>query len=219
MSSILVKIFATALTLSQVTTAPEAVRTRFDPVRDGGEVTRLLRGGCDHFRKAFDIEDINLDDLMATAMEDPGAVAGDAKILQGLQFGDLHSSYRLFCKGEAVQPSPVDLGEVIAYYNKAVENLPDHTGLKTARLPGMSVVVDGRGERFAEIFQPDHRRQWVPLDRISPLIRHAFIAAEDKRFAQHKGVDERGVARAFIGNLSAPGRPQASASARSGSSR
>jgi membrane carboxypeptidase/penicillin-binding protein len=208
MSTILVKIFATALTLSQVTVHPEAVKTSFHPEQDRAAVEQILKDGCTHMRRAFDIEDINLDDLMATAMEDPGAVAGDAKILQGLQFGDLHSSYRLFCKGEAVQPSPVDLGEVIAYYNKAVENLPDHTGLKTARLPGMSVVVDGRGERFAEIFQPDHRRQWVPLDRISPLIRHAFIAAEDKRFAQHKGVDERGVARAFIGNLSAPGRPQ-----------
>ncbi|KAA2237331.1 penicillin-binding protein 1A [Salinarimonas soli] len=208
MSSILVKIFATALTLSQVTTAPEAVRTSFDPVRDQGEVSRLLRQGCDHFRKAFDIEDINLDDLIATAMEDPGAVAGDVKILQGLQFGDLVSSYRLFCKGEAVSPSPVDLGEVIAYFNKAVDNLPDHTTLKNARLPGMSVVIDGKGERFAEVFEADHRRQWVPLDRISPLVRQAFIAAEDKRFPTHRGIDERGVSRAFIGNLSAPGRPQ-----------
>jgi membrane carboxypeptidase/penicillin-binding protein len=36
----------------------------------------------------------------------------------------------------------------------------------------------------------------------------AFVAAEDRRFFQHHGVDERGIIRAFIGNLANPGRPQ-----------
>ena len=34
------------------------------------------------------------------------------------------------------------------------------------------------------------------------------MAAEDKRFFQHKGIDERGLIRAFMGNLTSPGRPQ-----------
>ena len=74
MSTILVKIFATALTLSQVTVHPENVKTAFDPTQDVAEVTKLLKDGCTHMRRAFDIEDINLDDLIATAMEDPQAV-------------------------------------------------------------------------------------------------------------------------------------------------
>ena len=53
---------------------------------------QILQDGCAHMRKAFDIEDINLDDLIATAMEDPQAVAGDAKVLQGINFSDLHTS-------------------------------------------------------------------------------------------------------------------------------
>ena len=53
-------------------------------------------------------------------MEDPQAVAGNTKILQGLDLRDLHGAYREFCKNETVTPSSVDLGEVIAYYNKAV---------------------------------------------------------------------------------------------------
>ena len=36
----------------------------------------------------------------------------------------------------------------------------------------------------------------------------AFVAAEDKRFHQHRGIDERGLIRAFIGNLTQSGRPQ-----------
>ena len=78
-------------------------------------------------RKAFDIEDINLDDLIATAMEDPQAVAGDARSSRA-QLRRPDTSYRQFCKGETVEGSPVDLGEVIAFYNKAVADLPDHAG-------------------------------------------------------------------------------------------
>jgi membrane carboxypeptidase/penicillin-binding protein len=33
------------------------------------------------------------------------------------------------------------------------------------------------------------------------LVQRAFIAAEDRRFFDHKGIDERAVVRAFIGNL------------------
>src|SRR5262249_44794433 len=39
-------------------------------------------------------------------------------------------------------------------------------------------------------------------------VQKAFLAAEDKRFYEHKGIDERGLIRAFIGNLAQSGRPQ-----------
>ena len=136
MSAILVKIFATAVTLSQVLVDPETVRTSFDPTRDQLAVTQILRDGCAHMRRTFDIEDINLDELMATAMDDPQALSGDLKVLQGLGFGDLHASYRQFCTDEPVNPSPVDLGEVITYYNAALADIPDATTLKGLRLPG-----------------------------------------------------------------------------------
>jgi membrane carboxypeptidase/penicillin-binding protein len=208
MSTILVKILATALTLGQVTTRPDAVRTAFDPARDQPAVARVLTDGCAHMRKAFDIEDINLDDLIATAMEDPQALTGEAKVLQGLDLNELHIVYRQFCKGEAVANSPVDLAAVIDYYNKAVADLPDHTRLKGIKLPGISVIRDARGEKFTEVYEPDHRRVWVALKDIPEHVQKAFVAAEDKRFHQHKGVDERGVIRAFVGNLAQPGRPQ-----------
>ncbi|WP_243368982.1 transglycosylase domain-containing protein [Microvirga solisilvae] len=207
MSTILVKIFATALTLSQVLVDPDSVRTSFDPVQDREKVSELLQQGCTHMRRAFDIEDINLDELIATAMEDPQGVTGDIKILQGLSFSDLHASYRLFCKNEKVEPSPVDLGEVITYYNNAVADLPDAGKLKGLKLPGMSVILDANGRRFAEVYEPDHRRIWVPLSEIPKSVQQAFVSAEDKRFHQHKGVDERGVIRAFVNNLANPGRP------------
>src|SRR5262247_63095 len=208
MESILVKIFATALALSQVTTAPDAVKTRFDRAQDQQQVAALLRAGCTHMRKAFDIEDINLEELIATAMDDPQAVAGESKVFHGINFADLQTAYRQFCKNEKVAVSAVDLGDVIDFYNKATADLPDHTKLKGIKLPGASVVLDRKGERFAEVFEENQRRVWVPLTDIPEPVQKAFLAAEDKRFYQHKGIDERGLIRAFIGNLASSGRPQ-----------
>src|SRR5437763_15592982 len=208
MESLLVKIFATALALSQVTTAPESVATRFDRVADQAAVAQLLRAGCTHMRKAFDIEDINLDELISTAMEDPQGIAGESKVFRGLNFADLVTAYRQFCKNEKVAAPAVDLGDVIEIYNKARTDLPDHNKLKGIKLPGASVVLDRKGERFAEVFEENQRRVWVLLADIPEHVQKAFVAAEDKRFYQHKGIDERGLIRAFIGNLAQSGRPQ-----------
>src|SRR5262245_29187063 len=207
METILVKIFATALALSQVTTTPDAVKTRFERAQDQQQVAQLLRAGCTHMRKAFDIEDINLEELIATAMDDPQAV-GENKAFRGINFADLQMAYREFCKNEKVVVLTVDLGAVIDFYNKAATDLPDHTKLKGLKLPGASVVLDRKGERFAEVFEENQRRVWVPLADIPEHVQKAFLAAEDKRFYQHKGIDERGLIRAFIGNLASSGRPQ-----------
>jgi hypothetical protein len=43
MDAILVKIFATALALSEVTTQPQPVKTHFDPVQDRAQVVQILR--------------------------------------------------------------------------------------------------------------------------------------------------------------------------------
>jgi penicillin-binding protein 1A len=207
METILVKMFATALALSQVTTAPEAVATRFDRVTDQAAVAQLLRAGCAHMRKAFDIEDINLDELIATAMDDPQAVAGDNQAFRGINFADLATAYREFCKNETVAAPAVDLADVIDFYNKALTDLPDHNKLKGLKLPGASVVLDRKGERFAEVFEENQRRVWVVLADIPEHVQKSFLAAEDKRFYEHHGIDERGIIRAFISNLAHSGRP------------
>ena len=207
MDIILVKVFATALALSQVTTQSD-VKTQFDPVQGQTEVVQLLRAGCAHMRKAFNIENIDLDGLITTAMTDGRAAVGDIKAFRGIKFDDLYVAYRQFCNGEQVAKSPIDIGEVIAFYNKAAADLPDHNKLKGMRPPGMTYVLDGKGANYAELYEPDARRIWRPLSDIPKDVRAAFIAAEDKRFYEHKGIDERSVIRAFVDTLGASRRPQ-----------
>jgi penicillin-binding protein 1A len=208
--TILVKIFATALALSEVMTEPQSVKTHFDPVADRNQVAEILRAGCAHMKQAFDIESINLDDLIATALDDPKAVSADVKAFHGLNFTDLNSAYHQFCKSESenVADPVVDLGQVIEFFNDAAAEMPDHTQLKGKKLPGMSTVLDSKGQTYAEVFVPGNRRIWVSIDDIPDQAQKAFIAAEDRRFFQHHGVDERGIIRAFIGNLGDSRRPQ-----------
>src|SRR3974377_807529 len=166
MDPILVKIFATALALSEVMTQPQAVKTHFDPAADQAEVVQILRDGCAHMRQAFDIESINLDDLIATPLNDPKAVAGDIKAFHGINFADLNTAYHQFCKNESAANPVVDLGQVIEFFNNAAADLPDQTRLKGRNTPSMSVVLDGKGGNFADIFEPRNRRIWIPLATI-----------------------------------------------------
>jgi penicillin-binding protein 1A len=208
MDTILVKIFATALALSEVTTAPQAVKTHFDPTQDQAEVVQILRNGCTHMVQAFGIESINVDDLISTALNDPKAMGTDVPAFHGVNFADLNTAYHQFCKNEPLTNPVVDLGQVIDYFNNAAADLPDQTTLKGKKLPSMSTVLDASNKDFADVFLPGNRRIWVPLTDVPDLVQKAFIAAEDRRFYEHHGVDEHGIIRAFIGNLADPGRPQ-----------
>ena len=113
-------------------------------------------------RKAFDIEDINLDDLIATALEDLQAT-NEIKVFRGINFADLQTTYRQFCQKKDIPKPAIDLGEVIDGYNKAAADLPDHVKLRGLKLPGASIVLDGKGNRFAEVFEENQRRVWVAL--------------------------------------------------------
>ena len=163
MDLILVKIFATALALSQVTTQPQAIKTHFDPAKDQDEVVQILRSGCAHMKQAFDIESINLDDLITTALDDPKAVGAEIKAFRGLNFTDLNTAYHQFCKNEPIANPVVDMRQVIDFFNNAAADLPDQSILKGKRLPSMSVVLDGNGRNFADVFESGNRRIWISL--------------------------------------------------------
>ena len=151
MESLLVKMFATALALSQVTTTPSAVRTDFDRQRDQAEVEKILHAGCAHMLQAFELENINIDDLIATAMDDPQAIEG-AKVLRGIDFADLLRGYKQFCKNEKVDRPAVDLGAVIDFYNEAAAIVPPSRG-------ATSISHLTRHLRFGQEAAPATRRR------------------------------------------------------------
>ncbi|AIO36868.1 penicillin-binding, 1A family protein [Burkholderia cenocepacia] len=66
--------------------------------------------------------------------------------------------------------------------------------------PALPLRIFARdGELLAEYGV--ERREFVPLERIPPLMRQALLAAEDAQFYQHGAVDPGGLARATFANL------------------
>jgi 1A family penicillin-binding protein len=208
MDMLLIKIFATALTLSQATTAPDTLKTHFDRAADQKQVAALLKAGCLHMRQVFDIENINIEDLISVAMDDPEAISNSNAAFHGLNFRDLNNAYRQFCTNQTVPKWDLDLGTVIDFYNKTMTDLPDDARLREYRKTAATAVLDGNGRHFAEVFETDQRRIWTPLADIPPAVQKGFISAEDKRFYEHHGIDEHGIIRAFVANLSQSARPQ-----------
>ena len=72
------------------------------------------------------------------------------------------------------------------------------TDLATGQLPQTSTITDSAGAPIAYLF--DQNRDPVPADEISPAMKAAIVAIEDRRFYQHQGVDWQGTIRAVVAN-------------------
>src|SRR5579862_3498295 len=82
--------------------------------------------------------------------------------------------------------------------------LPDYQQLADYQPPTMTRVQAGDGRLLAEYAL--ERRVFVPVGAMPKLVVNAFIAAEDKNFYSHQGVDLAGVVRAMIQNAANLGR-------------
>src|ERR1700761_7994951 len=79
---------------------------------------------------------------------------------------------------------------------KYEQDLPDYTQLQNYEPPVMSRVHAADGSLLAEYFH--ERRLYLPSSAIPPLVKNAFIAAEDKNFYTHRGFDPEGIVRAAL---------------------
>jgi penicillin-binding protein 1A len=77
---------------------------------------------------------------------------------------------------------------------KYEQDLPDYTQLQNYEPPVMTRVHAADGSLLAEYFH--ERRMYLPSAAIPPLVKNAFIAAEDKNFYVHRGFDPEGILRA-----------------------
>ena len=86
-----------------------------------------------------------------------------------------------------------------AYFSYRLERRAAEFDLtQLERMEAASIIYDREGKELGKIFIQN--RNPVALDRISPLMVKAVIAAEDNKFFQHHGVDYIGVLRAAIAN-------------------
>ncbi|MGZ5865076.1 MAG: penicillin-binding protein 1A [Xanthobacteraceae bacterium] len=89
------------------------------------------------------------------------------------------------------------------------KDLPDYSQLRDYEPPVVTRVHASDGSLVAEYAR--ERRLYLPIQAIPKLVINAFVAAEDKNFYEHGGVDFTGVARAgllYLQNLGTGRRPQ-----------
>ncbi|WP_233513848.1 transglycosylase domain-containing protein [Micromonospora craterilacus] len=83
--------------------------------------------------------------------------------------------------------------------------LPD--ALRTPATPQRSYLYANDGKTLITTFY-DANRSDVTLAEIAPVMRQAIVAAEDRRFYEHGGVDLRGMLRALVTNVTEGGTEQ-----------
>ena len=77
--------------------------------------------------------------------------------------------------------------------------LPNVRRLSSFNRPGTVTVLSADGQVIQKLGPAT--REKVTAGRMPPLLQKAFIAAEDRRFYQHDGIDPVGIARAMVRNL------------------
>ncbi len=115
----------------------------------------------------------------------------------------------------AVAAAAVALAGVAAvavWRGSAGPELPSPTAVREAWRPSVARLLDRNGE-VLQVRRVDLRGQrldWVSLDQVPRTVVTALIAAEDRRFPEHGGVDWTALARAALGQAS--GAPAGGAS-------
>lgn len=75
-------------------------------------------------------------------------------------------------------------------------DLPSYEMLEQYTPKTISRVYSGEGRLIDEF--ADERRIFVPLDAVPPIVKQAFVSAEDQNFYSHKGYDLQGIASALL---------------------
>jgi penicillin-binding protein 1A len=102
----------------------------------------------------------------------------------------------------AVLALGVGVGAVgFTLYDQYWSQLPPISRLLTYDPPVATRVYGDDDKLIGEFFF--EKRYLTPIEKIPPVVRHAFVAAEDSEFYTHPGIDIRGIARAFFANLRA----------------
>lgn len=93
------------------------------------------------------------------------------------------------------------VGGVIAWqvYERFAAGLPTIDGLKHYQPPVMTRVYADNSQLMAEF--ATQRRLFVPIALVPPLVKQAFISAEDRNFWTHHGIDPPAILRAALRDL------------------
>ena len=87
------------------------------------------------------------------------------------------------------------------FVKKTIDNAPNISPANVKPTGYTTFVVDKDGNEIEKFVSSGSNRVYKTLDEIPVHLRQAFIAIEDARFYQHKGIDLKGIVRAGVVGL------------------
>jgi len=90
------------------------------------------------------------------------------------------------------------LGTAYLIFDHFSKNLPSYAELTNYNPPSVTRIYSADGKLLQEYAK--ERRVFVPIENIPVSLVQAFIAAEDKNFYSHHGIDITSLVRAVINN-------------------
>ncbi|WP_457601460.1 penicillin-binding protein 1A [Hydrogenivirga sp.] len=92
-------------------------------------------------------------------------------------------------------------GGIVVFLTALYLSLPDVKLLEGWTPPQSSIVFDYRDRHYGDIGV--QKRYYVSIDEIPNRVIYAFVAAEDRNFFEHSGIDLGAIFRAMVANLKA----------------
>ena len=90
----------------------------------------------------------------------------------------------------------VSLG--VGVFRGVIDSTPNQTVIDVSPKGFSSFVYDAKKNQVAKLVSADSNRIPVSGDMITDDLAHAFVAIEDERFYEHKGIDAPGILRAAV---------------------
>lgn len=96
----------------------------------------------------------------------------------------------------------------LSYFIYLQRTIPDPESIITRKVGESTKIYDSTGEVLLYDIHGEEKRTIIPWEQIPSSIKYATLASEDSDFYGHRGVDFRGVARAFLKNIEEVGISQ-----------
>jgi len=91
------------------------------------------------------------------------------------------------------------VGSVAGMVASYARNLPDISRMADYQPASSTRIFARDGTLLASVYKEN--RVWVPISRVPPIVRDAFVANEDHNFYNHHGVDLGSIVRAAFADL------------------
>ncbi len=96
----------------------------------------------------------------------------------------------------------------LSYFIYLQRTIPDPESIVTRKIGESTKIYDATGEVLLYDIHGEEKRTVIPWEQVPDSIKYATLASEDSDFYNHKGIDFRGIARAFIKNIEGVGISQ-----------